>query len=1018
MTGFRPSDEQRAILGDSGRALRISAGAGTGKTTTIVQRLARAVVDGADPARALGITFTNKAADELRDRLRRAVPARPDGREVEVSTYHGFAASILDEFGARYGWTGGATIMDEGHRFELAARVLRAADDGMLDLTKIPSLRKEVLAVADALNENLTDGDAVRAVAPREPDDVWRTRLALVAAAERYEDAKRSLGLVEYADLIRMATLIVEGDRDVARRIAGRYDMVLLDEYQDTDRAQRRLLTAAFTDGPTVTAVGDADQTIYEWRGASLRNFEEFPTDFPVDSGAPAPTLPLSINRRSERRIIDLANRVRTRIPSIEGSRDLRPRPDAGSGRVRVSWHATEDAEATWIADHIAQRHDDEGIPYAETAILCRRRDSLRVVSEALRSAEIPFTVSSMSDLLDVPEITDLHAWLRIVADPTDERALLRIVLGGRYRLGLGDVARIRRTVAKGAPMGLMGAILDDAADAVLEPEMAGAVGSFASTYRALLADAQAASVSATVDAIVEAVGLWDEVAALPPAASTTARLNLSRFIDLAGRWRPLSGTGDLAGFLRYLDALAEPGRAEELDAAEPPTGDAVLLTTAHGAKGLEWSDVYIADVAHGVFPSGVRDYYEPLSKASALPYGVRLDAADLADVAALDDSASRKALLKARHEHQEWRLAYVAVTRAKRFCSLSGHMWHGDNTRPRRPGALLDLAMEDDAVEIGPVVDESTPRPEPRSVRPAVVPPDPLFPEGWAGAMRATITDPGWPTEHAPDLAEEIDDRRRQLELRLDGLAEPGAAAPDTPFVTSVTNLVALAECPLRFRWIHHERLPRKPRRSARRGTDFHRRVELHNLGVASLNEVLEVDGDEDREPESPWPGVDPWHVFSSSRFASEAPRFVETPFVITLDGRQVRGKVDAIYDDGDRWEIVDYKSGRASPTDAKRVQLEAYAVAADDGAFGAAPPGDLRVTFAWFGEDPVVETSEDADPRWLDEARRRLGGLLAVAEDGPFDPTPSAECRWCDFLHHCDAGKQHLAGRDDGTD
>ena len=1039
MTRFEPSPEQGAILDHRDRALRISAGAGTGKTTTIVQRLVRAVAAGADPARALGITFTNKAADELRERLRSSIPARDDGREVEVATYHGFAASILDEHGARHGWTTGFTVMDEGHRFELAGRILHSLDQTDLDLTKIPTLRKDVLAVADALNENLIDADDVRALAPGNgTDDVWRTRLALLDAAERYHTAKADLGLIEYSDLIRRATTLVESESHVADALRSRYDIVLLDEYQDTDRAQRRLLTAIFTDGPEVTAVGDADQTIYEWRGASLRNFEAFPVDFRLDDSTPAPTLPLSINRRSDRLIIDVANRVRSRLPTIEGAEDLRPRPDADAGDVIASWHRTELDEARWVADQIELRHA-EGVPHADMAVLCRRRDSLRTIAETFRSAEIPFTVSSMSDLLEVPEIADLHAWLRVLARPDDERALLRILLGGRYRLGMADVAAIRRSVPRKSPLGLMGVIVDGGTIEGLDAASSDAIRSFGETYEGLLVDAQASTLSSTVARVVDTIGLWREVAALPPAASVTARLNLSRFIDLADQWRPLSGFGDLTSFLRYLDALAEPGRAEELDAAEPPTEDAVLLTTAHGAKGLEWSDVYLADVAHGVFPAGVRDYHEPLSKAAALPYAVRLDAEDMADVMALPDAASRKAVLKSRHTDQEWRLAYVAVTRAKHRLSVSGHAWHADNTRRRRPGDLLELVRSTDGVTVGPTVTEDVPRPEPRIHRPLAVAPDPLFPDtssddpsrgdglpergfagdgaepvaGWDAALRATISDPTWPTTHAPDLASEIEEERRQLELRLDGLTSASSLPPpDQPFVTSVTNLVALAECPLKFRWIHHDRLPRRPRASARRGTEFHRRAELHNLGVLSLTPPDEAhyDASGDTEGDPPVPGVDPWEVFRASRFADSPPALVETPFVITLDGRSLRGKVDAIYRDDGHWEIVDYKSGAASPTAAKQVQLEAYATAAALGAFGERPD-DIEVTFAWFGEDPATEHTERADRAWLANAHDHVSSLLEQAEEGPFDARPSDACRWCDFLHHCEAGRTWLS-------
>ncbi len=1010
---FTPSDEQRVIIDHPREPLRISAGAGTGKTTTIVQRLTASLIAGADPARALGITFTNKAADELRDRLRLAVPDRADGREIEVATYHSFASGILDEFGGRIGHRQGAVLMDEGHRFELAARVLRSLDQTSLDLTKIPNLRKDLLAVADALNDNLIDAEDVLATMPRDADEVWLTRAALLAAASEFHRRKEELGLIEYSDLIRRAVAIVEAHDDVAVSIAERYDTVLLDEYQDTDRAQRRLLTRVFASTPSVTAVGDTDQTIYEWRGASLENFEAFPEDFPTPAGLPAPTLPLSINRRSDRLIIDLANVVRDHLPHIGEARPLQPRADASEGDVVAAWLRTDLDEAAWIAQQVGQRNAD-GVPFVDMAVLCRRRESLRIIADAFRTAEIPFTISSMSDLLDVPEVADLLAWLRVLADPSDEVSLLRILMGGRYRLGMADVAALARSVGRNSGRSLIDAVVSEVVPETVTAAGADAIGAFGPLFRGVFTHSQASSVAASLDAVIDSLHYWDEVAALPPHAATTARLNITRFVDLASRWRPIGGTADIAGFLRYLDALAEPGRAEELDAVEPPSEDAVLLVTAHGAKGLEWSDVYLPDLAHNVFPSGVRNYYEPLSTAVALPYEVRLDADSVRDVAVLDDPQARKRLLKVRHDHQEWRLAYVAVTRAKHRVVLSGHAWHGDNKTPRKPSQLLADACALVGATVGPWVDDPGERPEQAPYRPPPEAPDPLFDGGWAAGLRRSIEDPGWIGEYHGDLVDRVDEEVGQLEMILADLAEPHGIEPERPFMTSVTNLVALAECPLKFRWIHHDRLPRRPMASAVRGTEFHRKVELHNLGIIPLTDATEAvyDGEVGEGPldTDARAGADPWESFLGSRFEESTPILVETPFAITFEGRTLRGKVDAVYETDAGWEIVDYKSGAATDTATKRVQLQAYATAVRAGALGIDPHRPLDVTFAFFGENPPVEVTEHADEAWLGEAERTMSELLRVAQEGPFDAAPSAACRWCDFLHHCEAGTTHL--------
>ncbi|MGI9667390.1 MAG: ATP-dependent DNA helicase [Acidimicrobiia bacterium] len=1016
MNGFTPSPEQNAIIGHDPVPVRIAAGAGTGKTTTIVERLARAVANGADPARALGITFTNKAADELRYRLRMTIPERADGREVEVATYHGFAAGLLDEFGAHIGHPAGAQLMDEAHRSELAIRVLREYDGDLLDLTALPQRRDELLMLASNMRDNLVTAKRVRADAPSDPDATWQKRLALVDAVEEFEAAKVALGLIEYGDLLRLAVEIVENHPEVVAEVRSRYDMVLLDEYQDTDPVQRRLLRELFGDGTSVTAVGDTDQTIYEWRGASIENFEEFPNDFPQAEGGETATLPLSINRRSDRSIIEMANLVKTELPDAGGAAPLVASPSAADGTIVAAWLNSESDEADWIARDILVRHSN-GVPYAEIAVLCRKRDGMRPIADAFRAAGIPYSVGSMGELLNVPEITDLVAWLSVLADPSDEASLLRILTGGRYRLGMSEVAAlIRSRPAKTST--LIDAVLADDVGTRLEgadfdEKAHESASSFASVYRELFVQCQAMTVAATLEALLTALDYWAEVAVLPEARATTTRININRFSDLTERWRPLDGAPSLAGYLRYLDALDESGRAEELDAAELPAEDAVRILTAHGAKGLEWDEVYIPALSSKIFPSSVIRYYDPIDSHVALPYSMQLTGSTMSSVDQTSDVKERKRQLKIRHDHQEWRLAYVAVTRARHRLVFTGHVWHADNVKPRTPSELLTLALESPATELDRVLDEPGPRPEPPEYVPTPLPPDPLFDVSWSDALRNTVDRPEWAEEAFPEVAAAVDKKSEQLNIEFEGLSDPAAADTERPFATSVTNLVALKQCPLKFKWIHHDRLPRKPRLSARKGTEFHRRAELHNLGVLALDDAQDVTYDSPSSEGAVEPSVDPWNVFTASRFSKEHPMLVETPFEITLDGRTLRGKVDAVYGTPDRWEIVDYKSGAPSPSTSKTVQLQAYAVAATEGAISTNVPDNVYVTFAYFGVSPVAVETEAADEQWLDAAHEQITDLLEQAELGPFPAAPTPACRWCDFLHHCPAGKAAVADR-----
>jgi DNA helicase-2/ATP-dependent DNA helicase PcrA len=227
-----------------------------------------------------------------------------------------------------------------------------------------------------------------------------------------------------------------------------------------------------------------------------------------------------------------------------------------------------------------------------------------------------------------------------------------------------------------------------------------------------------------------------------------------------------------------------------------------------------------------------------------------------------------------------------------------------------------------------------------------------------------------------------------------------------------SVSALVTYTECPLRYFWSVVDRLPRRPSAAARRGVDVHRRIELHNRGAVPLEDpgidnydITPADLEEgDRI-------TNPYESFRSSRFATDRPLLVEAPFDLRLDdGTIVRGRIDAVYGDDSAWEVVDFKSGRPRDDPARRVQLQAYAVAVRDGAVALDPPGKLAVTFAYLG-DGLTEVTEQADDEWVAEARQRIDLITKGISEEVFDPIPSEACAHCDFLTFCASGKAFLA-------
>jgi DNA helicase II / ATP-dependent DNA helicase PcrA len=1012
---IEPTPEQRLVIEHPLEPVRVTAGAGTGKTSTIALRLAHLVkTHDIVPEQTLGITFTNKAVEELASRLRSCLPAQAaEGHEVQVLTYHGFAHGLLREFGPLIGVPREPRIIPTGYVRQLLRDALGSAPRPHLDLTQPGRRVDEIARLLSVLGDHLLDPADLGTA----DDDVAAMRGDMAAVLEEYGRRKKTLGAIDYADMVTMAHQIVAID-GVAERVRERYRIVLLDEYQDTNPGQRELLRALFGDGFPLTAVGDSDQTIYEWRGASPANFADFPIHFPLASGDPAPTLNLSINWRSATTVLDAANAVRSQIARASGIEALVPRPDAPVGAVRSHWLRTAVDEADWIAAEVGRMHDDDGRRWGDVAILFRKHRQMALVRDALAASGVPVEVASLGGLLEVPEVADLHAWLRVLGRPDDDIALARVLLGVGYRLGLGDLvplshwARLkRRADDEESPVGW--ALLEsiDEVDRLdgLGDEARGRLRRFSDLYRELLEAAQGSSLVELCRLVLDRIDAWPEVDALDDAARLSARLNLFRFLDLAETWSPLEGSPSLDAFLDYLDLLAQEGADDALDTANLSGEDAVLLITVHRAKGLEWPVVFLPALCDGTFPSGVQAYDDPAKRPEVIPHHLRLDTGYYRPLP--EDPDERKLELRSRHDEQEWRTAYVAVTRARDELVASGAFWYSTG-RAKERSPLFEVIDGVAAPEPGRV-DEPGDAPQSlhadhgwRDV------PDPVFADGWQEALAIAADDPAaarrWATEAG--LQDAFDEETRQLELTLGSLPEPGATEPATPgFRTSVTGAVTFASCPLRFHWSHVDRLPRRPSPAARRGTDVHRRIELHLRGKLAFD-LAPTDrpaGDPDRSQSR-----SAFATFQASRFAGMEPILIEAPFSLLVGAGRLDGRIDAVFEpEPGLWEVVDFKSGRAGDDPARRIQLEAYALAmAEAGLMAGSIPERLRVTFAYLGDDEPVEISEDVDDAWLAEARSRIEALVESASGGERTPTPSSACRWCDFSRFCEAGRGWL--------
>ncbi|MFI5741738.1 UvrD-helicase domain-containing protein [Streptomyces anulatus] len=487
LLGIPFTREQTACITAPPAPQVIVAGAGSGKTTVMAARVVWLVGTGqVAPEQVLGLTFTNKAAGELAERVRRALiaagvtdpdvidPDNPPG-EPTISTYHAFAGRLLTEHGLRIGLEPTTRLLADATRYQLAAKVLREAPGPYPALTRsFPTLVSDLLALDGELSEHLVrpgalatyDTELLSALEHaklsnadlRKIPETAEARRSLLGLTERYRAAKRSRDLLDFGDQIALSAELALTRPEVGKILREEFRVVLLDEYQDTSVAQRLLLSALFGAGtetgegsptPTghaVTAVGDPCQAIYGWRGASVANLDDFPEHFPHADGAPATRHSLSENRRSGGRLLQLANGLAEPLRAMhEGVEALRPAPGAErDGMVRCALLTTHTEEIDWLADSLAHLVRT-GTPPGEIAVLCRTAGDFPEIQAALVARDVPVEVVGLAGLLHLPEVADLVAVCEVLQDPGANASLVRLLTGPRWRIGPRDLALLGR---------------------------------------------------------------------------------------------------------------------------------------------------------------------------------------------------------------------------------------------------------------------------------------------------------------------------------------------------------------------------------------------------------------------------------------------------------------------------------------------------------------------------------------------------------------------------------------------
>ncbi|CAN5440423.1 hypothetical protein BH10ACT10_BH10ACT10_29410 [soil metagenome] len=732
----------------------VIAGAGSGKTSLMAARVVYLVATGqVTPDQVLGLTFTTKAAAELRTRVRDALAAAGYGRgallddeeelaEPTVATYNAYAAGLLTEHGLRIGHEPDIRVMADASRYQLAARAIARHRGQVLLLSDSPPhVIDDLLALEGAMSEHLVGVADVRAFTARMRSEfeavlatkVTKAQQALVEAqdkrqellglVETYRALKVDLGLMDFSDQIALAARLADEQPEVGALERDKFRVVILDEYQDTSVAQARLLRRLFSGpdldsgrGHAVMAVGDPNQAIYGWRGASVSNILGFGHDFPgADGRTDAPAYPLTVNRRSDARILDVANRLAAPLyAAYPQARELRAKPDAAPGSVRTTVHPTYDDELAWLAGEVTRTHAAMTEPtWREIGVLVRDNKHAADVFDVLSRAEIPVEIVGLSGLLRLPEVSEVVSTLALLHDLTANADLLNLLTGPRWAIGPRDLALLGRRA-----LDLAGATGRATGERSLHASLQAAVAGSDPTEVVALSDALGdpgdlpyspearerfellarelgylrrhggETLLDIVRRIIDTCGIDVELDASVSPAARARRENLDLFVKAVADFQSIDGSVTLPALLAYLTAEDELGNG--LDIASPSEADSVKLLTVHRAKGLEWDAVFVVGVCAERFPSTAPRSRWPKGHA-VLPTPLRGDAADLPrlngfthkDVDALAvDSRAHDAV-------EELRLGYVAFTRARSLLWVSSHVWRHSRIKPVGPSAF-----------------------------------------------------------------------------------------------------------------------------------------------------------------------------------------------------------------------------------------------------------------------------------------------------------------------------------------
>jgi DNA helicase-2/ATP-dependent DNA helicase PcrA len=973
-SGLKLNEAQRRAITHGEGPLLVIAGAGTGKTRVITERIRHLLQsdDSLAGENILGLTFTNKAAGEMKARVVRATGER--GKDVTLATFHAFCESLLKEAAAE------RLMIDKVDHWILLRRNLerlkldkyrRLADPGQFlnDFVEFFSRCQDELVSSEDY-QRFANGLTAQLEAEREAldEDTFKERAEEVALQQEIarayrasEELLREKKRVSFGSLITGAVELLENDAERRHDLQEKYRYILVDEFQDTNIAQLRLLELLAGDRKNIVAVGDNDQAIYRFRGASFGSFKLFLERFAGwREGADSTPFRVSLveNYRSTPNILRVATQV---IAQNTASADfpkkvLSANKEEGE-KIRIVEMETEEDEARWIVSELQRLHA-AGRKWRDFAVLYRQHAHRDELVEELSLHKIPFVISKLS-ILDHPLVKDVLAYLRLIATPFDDIACARVLAAPAWSLEPGDLVRLAERARKGKKtlydmlQGTQGQLAFDSLHAAL-----GRLVEFLSEQRKTLRRRSAREI---LGELLE----WLEV---PQRAGAQDRKYVTRLTEFVKEWEPKSETRGLAEFVEYLGYYSQAGGTISLEDDFP--GDAVQLMTVHGAKGLEFPQVFLLRINSKKFPATER------SRVFEFPATLMKEGEPAEQF----------------HIQEERRLFYVALTRAENRLTLTTLT----EKKGKIPVFVEDIVME------------------PAIKRRDVHQMSPKLPEVLAGAKKEAtgVADPQlFPASSEPP---KIFSRIADWALEF----HPTTPEPLTLSPSAVSNY---RSCPQQYLFSRGWSLKEGPKAVLSFGSVMHTTIKRFvdqlrkgtKLPFEEVARIFETEwssaGFEDDYQEKGYKqdGLEQLRAFHASML--ETPPQVleqEKSFELPLENNvTIIGRMDQVNSLGRKdVEIIDYKTGKPKKdSDAKKdLQLSLYALAAKE-IFELNP---VRLVFHYLQNNQIQVTTRDT--KQLDEAQKIVLEAAADIRAGEFPPNPGFVCRSCAYKPICPAHEE----------